>query len=163
MKKNIEVTTIGEWIRCLSILFDMGYTWYSGDKDYHADYFTNGHTRLIEFDENTKHISSHIVVESPKPLYKIVTENTENGIIYKFVEKHEKHEKWIICPSVDSRGNVSFSACDKETGNVILELYYITWLGNRIVRHPNIPLQLTRKGYSLMEYEFDSEGRIIIK
>ena len=73
-------------------------------------------------------------------------------------------KKWKICPAISNINKiVTFSACDIETNKVITLLYAIHYDENRIAKATDIPSHLYRKGYSLMEYEFDSHGCIILK
>ncbi|WP_459524672.1 hypothetical protein [Leuconostoc lactis] len=43
----VHVTTIEEWKSVLDVWFEHGYSWYSGDKEYHGGYFKDGIRELL--------------------------------------------------------------------------------------------------------------------
>lgn len=43
----VHVTTIEEWKSVLDVWFKQGHAWYSGEKDYHEEYFDSGDRKLL--------------------------------------------------------------------------------------------------------------------
>lgn len=43
----VHVTTLEQWKSVLDVWFEHGYSWYSGDKEYHGGYFKDGIRELL--------------------------------------------------------------------------------------------------------------------
>jgi len=158
MRKSIETKTIEEYRKTLSILFDMGYTWFSGSQAYYEKCFINSKFITL-LDDKSMYLSE--IKETKASLCHIVPEVTENTITYQIVEKAINNKKWII-ECVDYVDYTMFFAYDQESHCPITGLYKIDRVENRIEKFKNIPEVLRKRGYSFMNHRFDSNGCIII-
>jgi len=158
MRKSIEIKTIEEYRKTLSILFDMGYTWFSGGQAYYEKCFINNKFITL-LDDKTMYLSE--IKETKASLCHIVSKVTESIIRYQIVEKAINNKKWII-ECVDYIDYTMFFAYDEESDHRIINLYKINRVENRIEKFKNIPEVLRKRGYSFMNHRFDTNGCIII-
>lgn len=158
MKKSIEIKTIEEWRKIISMLFDMGYVWNSGQKVYYEECFKSA--TFINLVESQEKLFMYCSRNKEGDLYDIVSYRLDNGVNYRIVKKPTK--EWKI-EAVYEKDSIKFSAYDKQSVEFIVLLYTIDLQSNTITKSVDVDFILKNHGYSLMNYEFDSEGSIKIQ